>query len=166
MDNQQERLELNMHWFAGFFESEGWLSVMKTNRIYKGEKVNMYVPSCGICNTDFTILEYVKILFLKNGIEYQLYIREPRKEVYKKGWQINIQAMKKAMAFIEWVMPFLVGEKKIKAQKILQFCMSRKEKTQGFCGIGYSPEELRLYEEIALKSSTTTRQTPKGDDIV
>jgi hypothetical protein len=151
MDNQQERLELNMHWFAGFLEAEGWFSLMKTNRQYKGQTVNMYVPVCGICNTDFMILEAIEHLFKSNGIEYQLYVREPRKKGYKKGWQINIQAMKKSMAFIEWIMPYLVGEKKIKAQKILEFCQLRKAKTTGFCGVGYSDDEVKLYEDISSK---------------
>lgn len=151
MENQQERLELSMQWFAGFFEAEGWFSLMKTNRKYKGEIVNMYVPLCGICNTDFHILDMIEMLFKKNSIEYQLYLREPRKKGYKKGWQINIQAMKKSIAFIEWIMPFLMGEKRLKAQKILEFCLLRKAKTQGFCGVGYSQDELRLYEEISSK---------------
>ena len=152
MDNQQERLELNLHWFAGFLEAEGWFSLMKTNRQYKGKTVNMYVPICGMCNTDFMILEAIERLFKSNGIEYQLYIRQPRKVGYKKGWQINIQAMKKAMAFIEWILPYLVGEKKIKAEKILEFCKRRKEKvSSGWCGVSYTEEDINLYEEISSK---------------
>ena len=152
MDNQQERLELNMNWFAGFFEAEGWFSLMKTTRIYKGQEVNMYVPVCGICNTDFVILESIESLLKSNGIAYQLHRRMPRKATYKKNWQINIQAMKRCMAFIEWILPYLVGEKKNKAIGILEFCKRRKEKvSSGWCGVSYSEEDINLYASIHSK---------------
>ena len=152
MDNQQERLELNMHWFAGFFEAEGWFSLMKTTRVYKGKEVNMYVPVCGICNTDFQILDGIERLFKSHEIIYQLHRREPRKITYKKNWQINMQGMKRSIAFIEWVLPYLMGEKKTKATGILEFCKRRKEKvSSGWCGVGYSEEDIKLYEDIHSK---------------
>jgi LAGLIDADG endonuclease len=152
MENQQERLEMNMHWFAGFFEAEGWFSLMKTNRPYKGEMRVVYVPTCGICNTDFQILEGIKRLFLLNGIEYQLHLRAPRKVTHKKSWQIHISALKRSIIFIEWIIPYLFGDKKIKAQKILEFSKSRKEKvSSGWCGVGYSEEDIKLYEDIISK---------------
>ena len=152
MENQQERLELNMNWFAGFFEAEGWFSLMKTTRIYKGNKVNMYVPVCGICNTDFIILEDIERLFKSNGIIYQLHRRNPRKVTHKKNWQINMQGMKRSIAFIEWILPYLIGEKKMKAMSILEFCKTRKEKvSSGWCGVSYTQEDIKLYENIHSK---------------
>ena len=152
MDNQQERLELNMNWFAGFFEAEGWFSLMRTTRIYKGQEVNMYVPVCGICNTDFIILESIERLLKANGIAYQLHRRKPRKKTHKKSWQLNMQAMKRSMAFIEWILPYLVGEKKKKASGILEFCKRRKDKvSSGWCGVSYSKEDINLYESIHSK---------------
>lgn len=152
MDNQQERLELNIYWFAGFFEAEGWISLMKTTRLYKGKKVNMYVPVCGMCNTDFYILESIEKLFKSNGITYQLHRRNARKESHKKNWQLNMQGMKRTIAFIEWILPYLVGEKKIKAKLILEFCKIRKEKvSSGWCGVSYSEEDIKLFENIRSK---------------
>jgi hypothetical protein len=65
--------------------------------------------------------------------------------------------MKRCIAFIKWIINEVRGEKKRRAQIILEFCEKRKEKTQGFCGIPYSQEDDQLY--LDLKSSTTTRQT-------
>ena len=152
MDNQQERLELNMYWFAGFFEAEGWFSLMKTTRIYKGNEVNMYVPVCGICNTDFQILDGIERLLKSNGIVYQLHLRKPRQATHKKSWQINMQGMKRSIAFIEWILPFVMGEKKNKAKGILEFCKRRKEKvSSGWCGVGYTDEDIKLYKDIHTK---------------
>lgn len=133
MDNQQERLELNMQWFTGFFEAEGWISLMNTKRIEKGLKIYRYVPTCGISNTDFSILNGIKDLFYRNGIEYQSYVRKPRKKNYKLGWQIHISGMKKCIKFLELILPYMIGEKKEKAQKILDFCIQGKSKINGFC---------------------------------
>lgn len=162
MDYQQERLELNMYWFAGFVEAEGWFSLMKTTRIYKGEKVNMYVPVCGMCNTDFIILDGIERLMNSNGIIYQLHKRNPRKESYKKNWQINMQGMKRSISFIEWILPFLIGEKRIRAKSILEFCKRRKEKvSSGWCGVSYSEEDINLYEHI--KSKILNDYTPNTE---
>lgn len=150
MDNQQERLKVSIEWFAGFFEAEGWFSLMETNIKYKEGKIKRYVPTAGICNTDFYVLQCIEELFKFNGIQYQLHIREPRKKGYKKGWQIHISGFKRAIAFIEWIMPSLKSLKKWKAEKMLEFCKLRREKTQGFCGVSYSAYELILAGDIAF----------------
>ncbi len=151
MDNQQERLELTCEWFAGFFEAEGWISLMDTKRIEKGEKISRYVPTCGICNTDFSIMSLIHNLFWRYGIEYQSYVRKPRKKGYKTGWQIHISGMKKCIAFLEWIIPYMIGEKKVKAQKVLEFCKQRKDKINGFCGVSYSQNDIDLFNEINSK---------------
>jgi len=151
MDNQQERLEISLEWFAGFFEAEGWISLMKTYRSYKGEKKVIYVPVCGMCNTDFEILYQVESVLKKNEIGYQLQLRKPRKETHKKSWQINMQCLKKSLLFLEWILPYLRGQKRFKAQQVIRFCKLRKEKTQGFCGVAYSQDELDLFDEIRSK---------------
>lgn len=151
MDNQQERLELNPQWFAGFFEAEGWISLMDTKRVEKGVRISRYVPTCGICNTDFQILSLIHDFFHKNGISYKSYVRNPRKKGYKLGWQIHISGMKKCIKFLEFIISFMIGEKKEKAQKVLIFCIQRKSKINGFCGVSYSQEDIELFQEVNTK---------------
>ena len=152
MGYQQERLELTIEWFAGFFEAEGWVSLMKTHRMYKGKKRIMFVPVCGMCNTDFKILEGIKQLLEKYSIIYQLHLRGKRKKSHKESWQINMQAYERAMRFLEWIIPYMRSEKKEKAEKILEFCKTRKLKTcSGWDGVPYSEEDYKLYEEISSK---------------
>lgn len=151
MDNQQERLELNINWFAGFFEAEGWISLMNTKRIEKGERVSRYVPTCGICNTDLSIAKHILRLLESNAISYQFYVRKPRKKGYKEGWQIHLSGMKKCISFLNWILPYMIGEKKYKAQKVLEFCKQRKDKINGFCGVSYSQDDLNLFNDINSK---------------
>jgi hypothetical protein len=164
MDNQQERLELSPQWFAGFFEAEGWLSLMDTKRVEKGERISRYVPTCGICNTDFHILSLIHDLFYQNGIEYQSYVRKPRKKGYKLSWQIHISGMKKCIKFIEFITPHMIGEKKIKAQKILEFCINRKNKINGFCGVSYSQSDIELFCNI--NSKILNDYTPNTEKVM
>ncbi len=150
MENQQERPKISIDWFAGFFEAEGWFSLMETNIKYKEGKIKRYVPTAGICNTDFYILQCIEEMFKVNEIEYQLHIRQPRKKGYKKGWQIHMSGFKRVIAFIDWILPYLMSLKKWKAEKLLEFSKLRREKTQGFCGVGYSAYELNLYGNICF----------------
>ncbi len=63
-----------------------------------------------------------------------------------------MQGMKRSIAFIEWIHPYLFGDKKKKASGILEFCKRRKEKvSSGWCGVGYSEEDIKLYEDIHSK---------------
>lgn len=151
MDNQQERLELNINWFAGFFEAEGWISLMDTKRLEKGERISRYVPTCGICNTDMSISKHILRLLENQNISYQFHIRKPRKKGYKEGWQLHLSGMKKCIAFLSWIIPYMVGEKKEKAQKVLDFCNQRRNKINGFCGISYSQNDIDLFHEINSK---------------
>ena len=166
MDNQQERLEVKKAWFVGFFEAEGWICLMKVHQKYKNQMVERYVPLCGICNTDFTILKLLESLLNDEKIGYHLALIDPRKKGYKKLWRINFSGLKRCSEFLNWIIPFILGEKLERAEKILKFCEMRKEKTTGFNGISYSKDEIDLYQEILLKSPTTTRRALKSDDIV
>jgi|GEM_PF-7079752 len=166
MDNQQERLEIQKSWFAGFFEAEGWICLMKVKQKYKGEMVDRYVPVSGICNTDFTILEKCKTLLDEFNIGYHLAFQNPRKKGYKKLWQMNFSGLKRCSQLLSWILPYMWGDKTERGQKVLEFCEMRKEKTKGFNGVSYSIEDLKLYNDVLLKSPTTRRQALLRDDIV
>jgi len=59
LGNQQERLQGDLHWLAGMWEAEGWIS-MQTGHNPKGR----YVPNCGLTNTDMEIMEDIFSSFL------------------------------------------------------------------------------------------------------
>ena len=166
MADQQERLELFKSWFAGFFEGEGWVCLMKGSQSHKGRKIDRYMPVCGLINTDFTVLQSCKDLLDRDGICYHVALIDPRKKGYKKLWRINFSGYKRCIAFLEWILPYMRGDKVERTQKIFKFCKIREKEIKGFRGKPYSQEMINLYQELVLKSPTTIRQTLKSEDIV
>ncbi len=162
MDNQQERLIRDKSWFVGILEGEGWFSMVKGRT-----GITRFTPSLGICNTDSLIINELERILKEKEIVFKTYSVKPRMskvKMCKPSWQLMISGQKRCIPFLEWIMDELRGEKKKKAELILEYCNLRKQSVKGFCGIPYSERENEICLE--LRSSTTIRQTPKGEDIV
>lgn len=165
MDNQQRRLEKDKAWFAGIMEGEGSFTLVRSKRIEKGEEIIRYVPSCCLCNTDPMLIKEVERILTEQRIDFKTYYRSKRQSTHKESWQIHLIGMKRSIKLISWILPELRGEKKMKAEKILQFSKIRDEQMKGFHGIKYSEDELKLCNEIRgiQNSRTLNDYTPNAE---
>lgn len=165
MDNQQERSLKDKAWFAGIMEGEGWFCLTKDShqKPRSDEQWTRFIPACGLCNADSLIIKECERILIENSIEYKTYSVKPRKSVKgmtKPSWQIMISGQKRCIILLNWIKDELRGEKKNKAEMILEYCNMRKEAITGFYGVPYSERENQLCQLV--RSSTTTRQTCKA----
>lgn len=150
MDNQQERFDLELAWLAGIIEGEGWVSLsfvssLKRNKSY----LPTYAPNIGMVNTDLTIVDEVERIFKKLEIKYRIQLRKAhigkdgisRKE--KK--EISIATHKSFSILANAIMPFMIGEKKNRAIKILEFIDLRSKKPRSGINSRYGDEEHSIY---------------------
>jgi len=165
MDNQQRRLEKDKAWFAGIMEGEGSFTLVRGKRVENGEEVYRYIPSCCLSNTDPMLMKEIERILKEQNIGFKTYYRGRRKPTHKECWQLHIIGMKRSIDLIKWILPELRGEKKMKAEKILEFAKIRDEQMTGFHGIRYSEKELELCNEIRgiQNSRTLNDYTPNAE---
>jgi hypothetical protein len=148
MDYQQERLDLDKAWFAGVFEGEGSFSLSVNRRIERGKDKIRFFPFCCLTNSDVTMINEIERILMLHEIKYYKAFRGKRHEHYKNLWHIQIGGMTRCIEFITWILPFIRGEKKLKAEKLLNLCKIRMAKMTKFWGVPYSDDDIQLINEI------------------
>lgn len=149
MGNQQERLELDMAWLAGFWEGEGYISLCKCSHTSKRQLGNIrYVPSMGICNTDYEFLPPIKELLDSIPVAFCVHMARIVGIGKKPKWEIRIKGMKKIRTLCERLLPFLKGQKKRRAEKMIAFCDMREKKLSISHQAPYGIEEEAFYKEM------------------
>jgi hypothetical protein len=152
MDNQQERFEKRIAWLTAMIEGEGWISLGKALSHQSNKtKTVYYKPQIGCVNSDKLIMNEILFLFESLGLKYRYQIRKSglgsdgvlRKERY----EISISSVSDIMILSKAILPYMIGEKKNRLHKVLEFIRIRKEKGKGKNG-KYGEEEEQLYKEL------------------
>lgn len=152
MDNQQERFEKRIVWLTAIIEGEGWVSLGKAYSHQKNKtKTVYYKPQIGCVNTDKLIMFEVKDLFDLLGLKYRYQIRNSSIGsdgiIRKEKIEISVSSVRDIVILCEAILPYMIGEKKIRLRKVLEFLEIRKIKGKGPNG-KYGDEEEKLYREL------------------
>lgn len=151
MDNQQERLDLA--WLAGIIEGEGWISLAIVSSLKRnGAKLPAFLPNIGICNTDFLIMDKVETILKRLGFKYRYQKRpacvasdgRPRKAKV----EISVYAKQYVIKLANLILPFMVGEKKNRVNKLFEFYKIRESKPRAGINSAYGKEEYALYDSL------------------
>lgn len=152
MDNQQERFETRLAWLAAIIEGEGWVSLGKAlSHQRNGKKTVYYKPQIGVVNCDMLIMEEIKRLLSLLGITYRQQIRVAK--IWNDGilrkarCEISFSSVENILKFSSAILPYMIGEKKNRIFRILDFLNIRKEKGKGSSG-KYGEEEESIYKEL------------------
>lgn len=70
MGNQQERLEVDLHWFGGVFDGDGNISLLRTPGKRKG--IHNITPHVRFTNTSRLMIEEVKRIFSINDVPFHM----------------------------------------------------------------------------------------------
>lgn len=153
MGNQQERFDLELSWLAGIIEGEGWVSLGFVKSLKRnGTSLPTYVPNIGLVNTDLVIVEKCEEIFKKLGLKYRSQLRKAytgsdgisRKE--KK--EISVATHENFKILANAIIPYMVGEKKNRAKKILEFIHMRSLKPRAGINSRYGEEEHEVYKSL------------------
>ncbi len=152
MDNQQERFEKRMVWLTAIIEGEGWISLGKAYSQQKNKtKTVYYKPQIGCVNTDKLIMFEVRELFDLLGLKYRYQIRNSGIGsdgiTRKERIEISVSSVRDIMILCEAILPYMIGDKKLRIHKVLEFLEIRKIKGKGPAG-KYGEAEEKLYREL------------------
>lgn len=151
--------EKDLAWLAGIWEGEG--SILLYSRTHKDNRTQI-IPSLEVSNTDVHIMNNVRRITTEMGCNFswrEYMPKKGRRKVYKletsHAYQIKI--------FLEYINPYMIGEKRAYGETLLAFVTRRLEKADGK-SLKHTPYDEEDYEFV--RSSTTTRERATAQDIV
>lgn len=141
-DNQQEMLKLS--WLAGMVEGDGHLSVTisKSKLARTGFNPKAVV---GVTNMDISVINEVDNIYRSLGVT--AYIREIETPKGKPISTISTSKMSGVKKVLDAIYPYLIGEKKARAEMILKFVNRRLEKKYSYL----DEEDIELLREMNIK---------------
>lgn len=162
MDNQQERFETRMAWLTGIIEGEGWVSLGKAYSHQKNKtKTIYYKPQIGVVNCDMVIMDEVMELFSTMGLRFRKQIRESKiwsdGILRKSRCEISISSVKDIMNLSKRILPYMIGDKKRRLLRIIDFIELRKLKGKGSKGKYGDAEELMYKELYSFKGKSRSK---------
>jgi hypothetical protein len=164
MDNQQERLKLDLSWLAGIIDGEGTISLRVRNRKHQS---TLITPVVSITNTNYIIMYKVIEILKENNIPHWVHetnYNVTKNPLWKSALEVQIMGIKRCSIILPIIYNYLVG-KKDQCELVMNWCLSRKD------DFGkrkyYSEEDLKIANQVkelhghklVLKSSETIRQT-------
>jgi hypothetical protein len=153
MDNQQERFEFDLAWFAGIIEGEGWVSLIIRRSLKKSGKYNpAFIPVIGVVNTDDLIMDKIEYVLNILGVNYFTQKRKSfigKDNISRKSRrEITISSNKNVRILSTNIYPFMIGEKKSRLEKLTQFLDLRDSKPKSGINSGYGEHEFKIYNEL------------------
>ena len=157
IDNQQVT-KIDIGWLAGIIDGEGWLGLT-----YQNKKRNRFSVKAEIqvVNTDKGIVDYFVLTLSQLGITPYIRVREYKTSSWRPCWNITLGKFSAVVKLLTAVGPFLRGEKRKKADILLQFCGQRLQKGRQ----QYDADDLKLiaaYNQLVITSTTI----PKGSRVL
>lgn len=153
MGNQQERFDLDLAWLTGLIEGEGWVSLI----YYKSNQKNgNYTPALkgniGVVNCDFIIMDKIRSILEKLEIKYRYNMRKAfigsDGRSRKAKIELSVESREPLRKLAETIHPFMIGEKKYRVSKIIEFLNLRESKPRSGPTSKYGKEEFLLYKEM------------------
>lgn len=164
--NQQETLtQAEIGWMAGIIDGDGSLSMnvrRKNWNGWKGVGVDLHV---WVVNTDATIIEKFQSILNKMGIRGYINERQPSSGEfqYKNGKSLlacGLSSMEKIRTLLETIKDSLTGDKKSRANLILEFINRRK--VMGKKYKHYSKDDWKIVEDFYRISNGAAWEKIKG----
>jgi hypothetical protein len=139
-DNQQERLidTVDLGWLVGFLESEGTFTISRHNKRKNG-KYNLH-PYVQATNSDIALINKAARAAKQLGVNFYIY---HKKNTYYHI--IHCGGYKRLARLLPQIIPYMAGEKRKKAEIILEYVNRRKHLPRG---TPYSEQDLSDFELI------------------
>lgn len=144
--------EAELGWFAGLLEGEGCITFFKQPR--KNGKFDI-ITGIQVTNTDINIIN--KLVDILNKTDLSWFLRN--KKVYSKNhsecYYLECRQHTMLKRSLELLIPYMYGNKKAKANLVLDFLNKRIERSveKGKHNTPYSEDEVSLIPRDYMSSS-------------
>ena len=142
MDNQQAT-QFELGWLVGAIDGEGCVGISRRNRPSRlGFTLKPHVQ---IANCDKSFVDRCTEILAKLDIPYHVSFYEGKNR-RSDSWQIAIAGLKRVIKILPLVSPLLCGEKREKAELVLEFVESR---LADWHAAPFTPRQIEIYETVA-----------------
>ncbi len=156
--------DTDLAWLAGIWDGEGSITMFAHQEKNGSTKI---CPTCLVVNTDIRIINKVRKLLEELGCNFVIHEYKPKNEKHKVQWRITSRNTRYIVLLLTAIQPYLVGEKKEKAEILLAYCTQRIAKMERIPSKGSTPYDEEDFKYLTkIRSSQTTRETFIKDDIV
>jgi hypothetical protein len=154
MDDQQIRLtERDLAWLAGTWEADGSFSL---NECINQSKYTQYQVNMQYVNTDIELAAEVMGILRKMQVGYYQLSRIQTGFGTKMKHEVRVSGFKRCDRFLTQLIPYLRGQKKRRAEIILEFIHERLSKPK--C-TRYGDAERNIADRYLSEISTTNMQS-------
>lgn len=155
--------DTDLAWLAGIWEGEG--SILLYSRPVNDKRIQI-TPLVTVTNTDVGIVNKARKIVEEMGCNFSWREYKPKgKASYLQCYKLSSAHAGNIKIFLEHILPYMVGAKKAYGETLLAFVSRRVEKAREqnvvLKHLKYDNEDYEF-----LRSSTTARVTPKGEDTV
>jgi predicted RNA-binding protein with EMAP domain len=142
-DNQQAT-ELEIGWLAGIYDGEGYIGFSHQN----AKKVRSIRPDIQLVNCDPDVILKTKRILNMIGINPYIRERVHNKKKWSRNYILTMSKFSDVKKFIDTLGNHLTGEKKKRAELMIQLVNSRITKTKRD---HYTEEELAIVDTYFTK---------------
>lgn len=167
LDNQQVTLD-ELGWLAGIIDGEGYIGI-QLEKIRKHSMVRRATVGLQISNTDEMIA--IKAVFIIRKLGVNPYLKIDSTALSKSSKRIVyivvVHRMKQLLKILKPVYPYLTGNKKYRAQLIIEFCESRLNNFVwgSHTKNNYTDRELQLIDACLPLQKRGTSETIRRADL-
>ena len=161
MDNtigNQQAIDNKLAWLAGIWDGEGSFVIEKNGKNFLSGRISL-------TNSSTEMISEVTKIFDSFEISGHLWLEDKKINKHKKCYHLTINKIIDVKKATELMLPFLIA-KRAQAEILIRFLSSRmkykkipiRNKTngriEGIEKIGYSEEEISLYEQLKALNKT------------
>ena len=168
MENQQAKVDKQLHWFGGILDGEGSFMMVKEHRKWKTKagivEDFFFIPAIKLCNTDANGLKDVVSILDLIKLPYYISWRKGTKN-WKSSWMVEIKGIKRCLHWCETLKQYIVWKQK-ELEAMQDFCVSRLERELESRGGFNSHQRFPKYNERELKSAGILRGRRIGTRLI
>lgn len=158
--------DTDLAWLAGFWDGEGSISLFSHTERNGSKKI---CPCVCVVNTDIGMINKVRKILESLDCSFVLHERKPKNSKHSIAYVLTTRNMKYIIKFLTSTINYLSGEKRERAEILLDYCSrrySKLERTPFQGSTPYDPDDwkdLEKFNSMGFKrsnnrSSTTTRE--------
>lgn len=148
--------DTDLAWLAGFWDGEGSITLF-THQEKNGMK--KICPSVSVVNTDIGMINKTRKILEGLGCNFNLSERQPKNSRHSKVYILQTRNMNHIIKFLSATTMYLSGEKRERAEILLDYCVRRAVKLERLPSKGSTPYDDQDWADLESFNSMPFRRS-------